>query len=463
MQEIKKRLSGFFEMLTTEKFFFYYIITVMISLPVMEIFDEMHSQTFASQPIIVEIAGYLGIFVIIVHFLKHQNIKYYLSDLLYLLLFVFALLSAVFTLDKFATWHGFDYDEWMFNFVAYFSLMFAGTMINDKHMRKCILNVFILVTVIQSVIAALQTCGIYLIECYLDTDLIMDLKRCYGLTQHSNWYAGLSVLMFTCTSGIFLFTQSKLIRNITYAISMLCFYTLLSSEARLAWVGVAAYLAFLAVSLLVMRSKGMEKEKLRSIFRRLLLLIVGMIVLVAFVIIVCGKIMGKVELTKEEINNVSGENKQIDKLATSRVYIWKFGLKMVPDHWAFGIGLDNYQYSFFHSPDYIPGEYTQGKGHNEYIHYLVTQGVFQLITYLTLLIYAAVTGVRNVIHNDDKEERYINWIFLGMLVGYAAQACFNSSVVNIVPYFWITVGMCLAKKNQHYFGYAKEHKKISSK
>ncbi len=463
MQEIKKRLSGFIEMITTEKFFFYYIVTVMISLPVLEIFDERHSQAFASQPIIVEIAGFVGIFVIISHFLKHQNIRYYLSDMLYLLLFVFALLSAVFTLDKFETWHGFDYDEWMFNFVAYFSLMFAGTMINDKHMRKCILNVFILVTVIQSVVAALQTCGIYMIECYLDTELIMDLKRSYGLTQHSNWYAGLSVLMFTCTSGVFLFTQSKLMRNITYAISMLCFYTLLSAEARLAWVGVAAYLVFLAVSLAVMRAKGMEKEKISSILKRLLLLVAGMILVIAFVIIVCGKITGKLQQTSEELTYGNGGSKKLEDMATGRGYIWKFGLKMVPEHWAFGVGLDNYKYTFLHSPDYIPGAYVQSKGHNEYIHYLVTQGVFQLITYLTLLIYAAVTGIRNVIHNEDKEERYINWILLGMFFGYAAQACFNSSVVNIVPYFWITVGMCLAKKNQHYFGYAKEHKKISSK
>jgi O-antigen ligase len=459
MQGIKKRLSGFFEMITTEKFFFYYIISVMISLPVMEIFDERHSQAFASQPVIVEVAGFIGIFVIIVHFLKHQDIKYYLSDLLYLLLFVFALLSAVFTLNKFATWHGFDYDEWMFNFVAYFSLMFAGTMVNDKHMRKCILNVFILVTVIQSVVAALQTCGIYMIECYFDPEIILEAKRSYGLTQHSNWYAGLSVLMFACTSGIYLFTQSKLIRNITYGISILCFYTLLSSEARLAWVGVAAYLLFLAVSLTVMKFKGMEKEKLRSILKRLVLLIAGVILVITFVIIVCGKITGKLALTKEEINNVSGGNKKYDKLATSRVYIWKFGLKMVPEHWAFGIGLDNYEDAFFRSPDYIPGYYTQAKGHNEYIHYLVTQGVFQLATYLTLLVYAAVTGIKNVIRNEDKEERFINWILLGMLFGYAAQALFNSSIVNIVPYFWITIGMCLAKKNQHYFGYSKEHKK----
>ena len=106
--------------------------------------------------------------------------------------------------------------------------------------------------------------------------------------------------------------------------------------------------------------------------------------------------------------------------------------------------------------------FTQGKGHNEYIHYLVTQGVFQLITYLTLLIHTAVTGVKNVIRNDDNEERYLNWILMGMFFGYTAQAFFNSSVVNVVPYFWITVGMLLTKKNQRPLGSSKKNRESAA-
>ncbi|EWM55311.1 O-antigen ligase family protein [Ruminococcus flavefaciens] len=459
MQDIKSRFSRFFEIITSEKGFFVYIVFVMIALPVTEIFDEMHSNVFVSQPTIVEMAGYFGIFAFIVHFLKHQKIKYYLTDVLYFLLFVFALLSAVFSKDKYATFHGFYYDEWLFNFVGYFSLMLAGTMIKDKQLRKNIINVFILVTVIQTLFAALQTCGIYIGECYYDNNLIMELRRSYGLLQHSNWYAGFSVLLFACTSGVFLFTENKVTRNITYVISLISFYTLLSAEARLAWVGIFVYLLFIVVSLAVMKHKKLEKEKFISILRRLGLLIIGMAAVVAFVILVCGKITGKISQTSAEIANTKGEGATTDGLGTRRMYIWKYGLRSVPDNWAFGIGLDNYRDVFYKSPDYYEGMYTQGKGHNEYIHYLVTQGVFQLITYLTLLIYTAVTGIRSVIRSEDKEERYINWIFLGMFFGYIAQACFNSSIVNVAPYFWITLGMCLSKKNQHCFGYAAEHKK----
>ena len=457
MEEIKNKVSDILEKITSERFFYYYIISVMLALPITEIFDEFHSQAFASQPIIVEMAGYFGIFAFITHFLRHQKIKYYLSDLLYFLLFIFALLSAVFSINKQETWHGFNYDEWLFNFVGYFSLMLAGTMIQSKQLRKNILSVFVIVTIIQSIVAALQTVGIYIVEAYFDTTTTMENKITYGLIQNFNWYAGLSVLLFACTSGVFLYTNNKAVRNITYAVSMLSFYTLLSANSRLAWVGVAAYLVFLFVSIAVMKFKGLDKEKHKSIIKRFSLLIIGMCAVLAFAILVCGRVVNKIAQISAEISNAKKDN-DVKDLGSHRIHIWKYGLKSVPDHWAFGIGLDNYKDVFLTSPDYDPKMFVQAKGHNEYIHYLVTQGVFQLITYLTLLVYTAVTGIRNVIHNEDKEERFITWIFLGMFFGYIAQAMFNSSIVNVVPYFWITIGMCLTHKNQRCFGYSKQKK-----
>ena len=103
MQELKNRFSKALEFVTSERFFYYYIIFVMISLPIFEIFEERHSHCFVAQQIIVEMAGYLGIFVFLTHFIIHKNIKYYMSDLLYFFLFIFAILSAVFSQNKYNT------------------------------------------------------------------------------------------------------------------------------------------------------------------------------------------------------------------------------------------------------------------------------------------------------------------------------------------------------------------------
>ena len=457
MQDLKSRFSRFIEFVTSERFFYYYIMTVMISMPIFEIFEEKHSHSFVAQPIIVEMAGYVGIFVFVVHFLIHKDIKYYLSDVLYFLLFIFAIISAVLTQNKFETWHGFDYDEWQFNFVGYFSLMLAGTMICDKQMRKNILKAFVFVTCIQSLFAALQTVGIYILECFYKPEMIMENRWCYGLTQNSNWYGGLSVLLFACTAGIYLFTNNASTKKAMFVISSICFYTLIGSEARLAWVGVFAFIMFLAVSFLVMKRTGWNKEKMADIKKRFIWLLIAMTIIVVFSILVFGRIVTRIDKTVSELN---GDN--IKEIGSNRVHIWKYGVKAIPKYWAFGIGLDNYEDVFLKSAEYAGG-CKNAKAHNEYLHYLVTQGVFQFATYMTLLVYAAKTGVRNVIKNEDEEERLINWVLLGMFFGYAAQAFFNSSIVYIVPYFWITIGMCLSHKNQHWLGYSKEKKSVEKK
>ena len=106
MQEIKKNLKDIFEKITTERSFCKIIIFLMLALPISELFDEKHYQTFNSQPTLVEMVGIALFSCLAIHFLIHKNIKYYPSDLLFLLLFVFAVLSAAFTLWKN---HSFDY------------------------------------------------------------------------------------------------------------------------------------------------------------------------------------------------------------------------------------------------------------------------------------------------------------------------------------------------------------------
>ena len=85
----------------------------------------------------------------------------------------------------------------------------------------------------------------------------------------------------------------------------------------------------------------------------------------------------------------------------------------------------------------------QDKGHNEYIHILVTQGVPALINYLFLLIFALVTAVKNIVRMEDRKQQILTWIFLSMFTGYAVQALVNSSVINTAMYFWITIGMVM--------------------
>ena len=105
------------------------------------------------------------------------------------------------------------------------------------------------------------------------------------------------------------------------------------------------------------------------------------------------------------------------------------------------------------------------KGHNEYIHILVTEGVFALVNYLALLFYAFFTGMKSALKsiNKDRANAVVTCIFLTMFIAYTSQACFNSSVVNTAPYFWVVLGMVMTKNHQRPFGYRKKLKQRQSK
>ena len=139
----------------------------------------------------------------------------------------------------------------------------------------------------------------------------------------------------------------------------------------------------------------------------------------------------KIELSSGNINNIG----------SYRLFIWREGLETVPHYWYIGTGLDNYVYSFFwDNPDYTG--YYQDKGHNEYIHILVTQGIFALTTWLTLIFYNLVTSTKRFFYTNNDETK-ITFILIVMYGGYLCQALANSSVTNVAIYNWIITGLLL--------------------
>lgn len=334
---------------------------------------------------------------------------------------------------------GYDYDEFFVTFIGYFSLMAAGTFINDVEKKKYIINAFLVVLVMQGIVAFLQTCGIYLSI----WPFCFSPKVAAGLFQNSNWYGGMTTLLCACGTGCYLFSENRKITILYYILTMFCYYTSLLSNARLAWVGNFCMVLFYFISLLIMKKRDSGYYKKRLI--RLVWILAGAIVEILFCIFVLNRLTSRFDQTAMEL---SGFFSDFDAIGSGRGYIWRYCIEAIPGNWLFGVGLDNLHWVYTSNPRWHEGDLFNDKAHNEYLGYLVTQGVFQFINYMMLLIYAAASGIRCVLHTEDKEDRIVTWIFLGMFVGYATQAFFDSSVIDLAPYFWITIGMLLPRKDQ---------------
>ncbi len=451
MSALKQKIGDLCDIITTERAFFLYLACAMIAMPVGELLSELHDFSFATQPIILEACCYSGLAMILANFLHNKNISYYPTDIFYALLIILAGLSLAFSQDLLESVTGYWYDEWFTHFIAYFSLMYAATMIHSTHYRKKLLLMFIIVALLHGTVAFFQTFGLRIDEAFYDDLWHRREKLAFGLTQHNNFYAGLTGVLVPVCAGVFLFADSKKLRNVFLAVTAFIFYGSICTEARIAWVGNICFMLFFLITFLYMRKRWGENSKFSSCMKRWGVLALVMIAVLALVVLVFGRLKGQLGVTIDELDEGEG-------IGTGRGYIWKMGLESVPKFWPTGIGLDNYRMAFYINPDYVEGTWTQGKGHNEYIHILVTQGAFQLVNYLSLLVYCFKVGVREVIHTTDTARRYIMWTVLAMFIGYASAACFNSSVINTAMYFWIVIGMSAPKAMQRPLGWRKSRK-----
>ena len=435
--------------LISEEMFYKTVVVLLVGLPVAELFTEIlgkfNDEIIPSffQPQVISLFGILGTLLTVAYMLTSyiQTKKLRVADIFYLTLVFFMVISAVFSLNPGVYSAGYVfYCENPFHFLAYFWLFFAGTIIDNRKYRKNLLFVFLAVAVFEGIFAFLQTFDIE-----LSYSLYYHVARtAYGLTQNSNFYGGMCVLLLAGVSGMYVFADNvvdtKVKEYALPAIAAFLFYTMLGSRARLAWIGFSATVVFYVISLIIMTKRDKNKAILKPSVKRALILLGVFAVVFVFVFFFTDYIT---EATTRSYWEVA--NGDVDRMGSDRLYNWRMGLAQVPAHWLTGVGLDNYRYVFISDPNYVDGMYLQDKAHNEYLHTMVTQGVPALINYLALLVFACVGAVKSILNENSKERRAVTWILLGMFITYTAQALFNSSINYVVIYFWLVIGLIIPR------------------
>ena len=445
--------------LSSDKVFCYLSMALFLALPIVEIITELLGKfkikvigprpPYPSyfQPYVVAVFGALLALAVILNVVSrivNGKFKLYVADGFFVTLFIFMLLSMAFSVNPGVFAGGSKYYcERPEIFLCYYCLYYAGTMIEDPKLRKKMLYTYFVVALIQGVVAFLQTFRIEIHYCLFLYNRA-STKAAYGLLQNTNFYGALSLVFVAAVSGLFIFSsvlfKSKNIKYtkwVFFAAALLLFYTMLASYSRLAWLGFAGMICTYIISFIVMRKSTMDKAKLKKIVTDFLIMCGGFLVVILITTLATNIVTSRVKETATDTLARVGD----DNFGHGRGRIWRAGINSIPKHWVTGIGLDNYAQAFRELPDWQKGQFIQDKGHNEYLHTLVTQGVFALINYLAVLIYAAVNAVKRIIKETDDVKRCLHWIFLVIFAAYACQAILNSSVLNVAPYFWIIIGL----------------------
>ena len=456
MTEETNQRSPLLARISYDKIFCYVSMALFLCLPIGELITEILGKLKIKvigtrppipsyfQPYIVAVFGAVLAFFIILNIISRivsRKFKLYVADIFFCTLFIFMILSMVFSVNPGVFSGGSKvYCERPEIFLCYYCLYFAGTMIEDPKLRMKLIATYFIVGYIQGMVAYFQT---YKIEIHYCLFLFnrASTTSAYGLLQNTNFYGALSLVMVATISGLFIFSsvlfKSKIIKWSSFIVAIFVFYTMLASYSRLAWLGFAGMICTYIVSFIVMRKSTMDKDKLRKIVIDFLIMCGGFVAIIIISTLATNVVTSRIKETANDTLAKVGD----DNFGHGRGRIWRAGISSIPKHWVTGIGLDNYAQTFRELADWKKGDFIQDKGHNEYLHTLVTQGIFAFVNYLAVLIYATVNAVKRIINEKDDVKRCIHWIFLAIFAAYACQAILNSSVLNVAPYFWIIIGL----------------------
>ncbi len=248
-----------------------------------------------------------------------------------------------------------------------------------------------------------------------------------GMIGNRNFFSSYLCIFLFISMAIYIFNGGK--RYLIY--SIILFTSLICTLTRSGWL---AFLIYSIIGLIFIINDKNRLKKSGVVF------ILFLSIFIFLNLTTNGKVLGRAS------NTIVIDEKGITKVEDSgRIEILNISWSAFKDNPFIGWGPDtlkyrlDLQYSENHQ-EYINkhGVYID-KSHNEFLEYAVSNGIFNLISYVLLIGVIIYKLIKNIRSNLSK-------ILLLTLVGYLIQAFFNISVIMVAPIFWIFLGFCVKEK-----------------
>lgn len=370
------------------------------------------------------------ILYIIYKIINKEGIKF--KDYIIILLSILGFLSYKLALDSQMALEGtFGRNEGLKVILSYYMFFLLSSTLTKENQKRVIYTVLV-TGIIQIIIGTFQTLRITNILGYdRSLNFSTNYKFASGTFGNPNLYATYIILGLMICYGRLIKKKDKKSIIINSILTLIFTYGLVIGNTT----G-----CFLAVGIVVLITLAMKINK-NNYKKVLLFLAVFIPVATGSVLIFDNFVNHRITYTMnkniEEIKDIF-KNGISDSTGNNRIYIWKETLKKVPEYYYVGIGIDNF--SLINDGSYLCAEANGktecfDKAHNEFIQILITEGVFALVAYLSLLGYT--------IYIYFKDKKYIDnhnyGIFIAFIT-YLIQAQFNISVITVAPIFYMFLG-----------------------
>lgn len=375
-------------------------------------------------------------FLIILFLNIFKKIKFDKIDVFLILLGVFGFISFVFAKNKSVALYGYYLRyEGLLQLLYYYSLMYLSSCVFKDKYRNVIVDFILIFGFINALICLIQVFDILKFIPIIHRGT----KHGMGLITHFNFYGSYMVLCMGLSLGKFLYCDKKY--SWIYLFLFLVFYSsMLVCNTLSAVVG----LAFICLVIFIYFIYSCIKKKSISIIKYVVVFCLS--VLISFCMIKSNKTALNKDVKKltVETSEVAKGNFK-DSYGTSRMFIWKNTLKVVPNYLMHGVGIDNLCFAFGDEMLFMESPKTityVDKAHNEYLQKLVCEGLFSCITFIGMLFIIFIDSVKKIFKDND----YLVMALFLAFFGYCVQAFFNISVIEVAPIFWIVCGLLIVRK-----------------
>lgn len=396
---------------------------------------------------------------------KVSNNKSHITDLIIMILIIASLTSSITAINPKYAFFGnqFRY-EGFFVILGYYLLILNWKKYGEEIDIKKIIKTILLITVIHCIYGLLQE--------YTNFSFILrftsNKEMISGIAFNPNFLGSLLVTSLGLTSSIFL-TNDKHKKTMIF-LTILFTLSLINTNSTGPLLTLFIILILLPIYLLILKKLSIKKYLI--LITTIILTIIGTITINTklFNIKTCElcdtyqKIFKTTETkikeetpSKESIiaSETTVQNQDINgqyDITNGRLEIWRKAFEIIKQYPLTGIGYDNFYLAYhegkYYKIDFIKDENGNQKAikryyhivdnpHNVYLHVLTATGILGFIPYMILLLITFMICIKKK-----------NIVLTSAFVAYSIQAFVNINVIQIVPIYFIIIGLILSQTKE---------------
>lgn len=363
------------------------------------------------------------------------------SDILLFIFMILTVLSTLFAVDKYIALNGYpNRYEGMYTLLFYCFLYLDCRLLSKDTDVKYLIRMMLLIVIIHFIFVLLQLTGLYqsVVYMYKSGDAI-------GLTENCNFLGSLMCLLSVISVTNFMLCEEKKNIEFNFVIFVIAYCTLLFANSS------GPFLSFiLSIFILIV---VLFKKRIFNL-KKFIFVLMSIVILYPICLFKNDEITPELKSNFNSVVNIifsknndsnidvdQNDNEQVIRdLGHGRIRIWSNVWKLIERKPLLGYGPDNLGLVYEKSSD---DSKIADKAHNIYLHIGVSSGLLAMISYILWIIYTIILGLKS-------DNNTILGLCMGV-IAYSIQGFFNINVLEVTPYFYITIGLMMFLVNEKKF------------